>query len=120
MAIKQFMAVHTYHTSEIREQFLDDLSQSDTTEREWSVNWTFEKCKAIATWTGADDFFFCLWEAENENAVITSLTEYGMDDYIFTALYPIYMEIDTRRIINDRKPFKDLVGWRDKLDPKDE
>jgi hypothetical protein len=42
-----------------------------------------------------------------------------MDDYIFTALYPIYMEIDTRRI-NDRKPFKDLVGWRDKLDPKDE
>jgi len=43
MAIKQFMAVHTYHTSEIREQFLDDLSQSDTTEREWSVNWTFEK-----------------------------------------------------------------------------
>lgn len=49
MAIKQFMAVHTYHTSEIREQFLDDLSQSDTTEREWSVNWTFEKCKAIAT-----------------------------------------------------------------------
>lgn len=57
MAIKQFMAVHTYHTSEIREQFLDDLSQSDTTEREWSVNWAFEKCKAIATWTGADDFF---------------------------------------------------------------
>ena len=33
MAIKQFMAVHTYNTSEIREQFLDDLSQSDTTER---------------------------------------------------------------------------------------
>ena len=63
--------------------------------------------------------FFCLWEAENENDVITSLTEYGMDDYIFTALYPIYMEIDTRRI-NDRKPFKDLDGWRDKLDPKDE
>lgn len=42
-----------------------------------------------------------------------------MDDYIFTAPYPIYMEIDTRRI-KERKPFKDLIGWRDNLDPKDE
>jgi hypothetical protein len=29
------------------------------------------------------------------------------------------MEIDTRRM-KERKPFKDLIGWRDKLDPKDE
>lgn len=113
MAQNKFMAIHTYLTSEIREQFLDDLSQSETTESEWAKNWTFDKCRAIATWTGADDFFFCLWEAKNQDDILGSLTEYGMDDYVFTACYPIYTEIDTRRMQN-RMPFKDLVGWRER------
>ena len=38
------------------------------------------------------------------------LTERGFDDYIFTALYPILMYIDSEEV-TERNPYKDFIGW---------
>ena len=42
---------------------------------------------------GIDDFFFCHWEAETEEDIMTTLTENGMDENFITVAYPIIMHI---------------------------
>ena len=67
------------------------MPTTERTDVEWKEIYTFEKCQCKATWVGTDDFFFCQWEAETPEDILTTLTERGFDDYIFTALYPILM-----------------------------
>ena len=60
-----------------------------------------------ATWVGPDDFFFCEWEAENPQDVLDVLTKKGLDEYIFTAMYPIDMHIDVNNF-TDKIPYKPI------------
>lgn len=110
MTRKTFMAIHTFHSSEAKQAFFGGMPESTTTDLEWAESWTFEKCKCIATWAGPDDFFFCHWEADDPQDVLDTLTEKGLDDYIFTALYKTLMHIDQNNL-NNRMPFKDMAGW---------
>ena len=113
MAYKTFMAIHTYHSQETRIALLDRLSASTVTDEEWAKSWKFEKCCCIATWVGTDDFYFCLWEAETEEDILSTLTEKGFDELIFTAFYPILMEIGGRKL-SGRLPGNDMINWRTK------
>ena len=56
---------------------------------------TTAKAQGIATWVGTDDFFFCYWEAETEEDIMTTLAENGMDQNLITVAYPIFMPITT-------------------------
>ena len=110
MARKTFMAIHTYHDEKTKNEFLSDMPTTERTDVEWKEIYTFEKCQCKATWVGTDDFFFCQWEAETSEDILTTLTERGFDEYIFTALYPILMHIDTNQVTG-RNPYKDFIGW---------
>ena len=110
MARKTFMAIHTYHDEKTKNEFLSDMPTTERTDVEWKEIYTFEKCQCKATWVGTDDFFFCQWEAETPEDILTTLTERGFDDYIFTAMYPILMHIDTNQVTG-RNPYKDFIGW---------
>ena len=110
MARKTFMAIHTYHDEKTKNEFLSDMPTTERTDVEWKEIYTFEKCQCKATWVGTDDFFFCQWEAETSEDILTTLTERGFVEYIFTALYPILMHIDTNQVTG-RNPYKDFIGW---------
>ena len=52
--------------------------------------WNFPKAQCLETWVGTDDFFFCHWETEIEEDIMTTLAEYGMDENLITVTYPIF------------------------------
>ena len=98
MSRKKFIAIHTYHNDEMKKAFWAGSHKSTKTDIEWRDGYIFDKCQCTATWVGADDFFFCQWEAENAQDVLDVLTEKGMDEHIFTALYEIDMHIDVNKL----------------------
>jgi len=61
MARKQYLAIHRYHSDEVKKQFLTPPPQQDwQTDLEWAQGWTFEKAKCLGYWVGNDDFFFVI------------------------------------------------------------
>ena len=113
MGRKKFMAIHTYHSDEMKKAFWKGNHKSTNTDIDWRDGYIFEKCQCTATWVGSDDFFFCQWEAENPQDVLDALTAKGMDDYIFTALYEIDMHINAEKLTGDI-PYKPIYY----LDPE--
>ena len=90
---------------------------SELTDFEWRDGYIFEKCQCTGTWVGDDDFFFCQWESENEEDVLKALTSKGMDKYIFTALYPIDMQIDIRNLTG-KVPYGPIFYLDDEYNPE--
>ena len=103
------MAIHTYHDEKTKNELLSDIPTTKITNVGLKEIYKFEKCHCKATGVGTDDFFFCQWEAEMPEDLLTTLTEIGFDDLIFTALYPILMHIDSKEV-TERNPYKDFKG----------
>ena len=78
----------------------------------------FWKAKCSATWVGADDFFFCQWEAENPEDVLSTIAAQGFDEFIFTAMYQIDMHIDANNLTG-KIPYRSVLyldsDWQDPL-----
>ena len=117
MARKKYMAIHTFHNDEMRKAFWRGLHKSELTDFEWRDGYIFEKCQCTGTWVGDDDFFFCQWESESEEDVLKALTSKGMDEYIFTALYPIDMHIDIRNLTG-KIPYEPIFYLDDEYNPE--
>ena len=49
MTRKTFMAIHTFHSDEAKQEFFGGMPESETTDREWAEGWSFEKCRCVAT-----------------------------------------------------------------------
>ena len=107
---KTFMAIHKFHSDEAKQEFFRGMPKSETTDREWAEGQSFEKCRCVATWAGKDDFFFCPWEAESQADFISTLTAKGLDEFIFTAVYPTLMHI-VQNNLSGRTPLKNMTGW---------
>mgnify|MGYP003960989869 FL=1 len=75
------------------------------TDYEWADRWNFPQAQCIATWEGTDDFFFCHWEAETEEDIMTTLTENGIDENLITVAYPIIMHINKNEC-SGRDPYQ--------------
>lgn len=59
---------------------------------------------------GNDDFFFCHWEAEEEQDIHDALALNGLDQFCVTACYRIHSHIDTNALtgkIRSYPPWKD-------------
>ncbi len=107
MSRKKYIAIHTYHSDDTKHKFWAGTNEVEQTDIEWRDKYIFDKCQCTATWVGADDFFFCQWEAETPDDVLNTLTELGLDDYIFTALYQIDMHIDITNLTG-KNPYKGI------------
>ena len=86
MKKRHFMATHTWVSDEARDQVI--AASSQTTDVEFFAGLKTEKAECLANWLGQSDFFFCHWEAESQADIISTLTEKGLDEFIFTAVYP--------------------------------
>ena len=95
MARKKYMAIHTFHSDEMKRAFFRGLHKSELTDFQWRDGYIFEKCQCTGTWVGDDDFFFCHWYAESEQVIIDKLASIGADDLFIT------MAVKTKKPIAD-------------------
>ena len=105
MARKTFLAIHTYKSELAKKNTFESLKNTVRTDYEWADRWNFPKAQCIATWVGTDDFFFCHWEAETEEDIMTTLTENGMGENLITVAYPIIMHINKNEC-SGRDPYQ--------------
>tara|TARA_B100000989_G_scaffold8961_1_gene6132 strand:- start:1137 stop:1460 length:324 start_codon:yes stop_codon:yes gene_type:complete len=79
---KHFMATHTWTSKEARDKVIE--MNSGMTEEEFFSSLKTEKAETLQHWMGKDDFFFCHWYAESEDAIIEALEKVGFNDLIVT------------------------------------
>ena len=99
---KHFIAVHTCFTDEARRNFID-LSKG-LTHAQMIEACKDEKAEMLAQWMGKDDFFYCHWFAESEEAIHGLLEELGVDQMCATSVNEMSRYVDA----NDRN--SKLVG----------
>ena len=97
------MATHTWTSKEARDKVIE--MNSGMTEEEFFSGLKTEKAETLQHWMGKDDFFFCHWYAESEDAIIEALEKVGFNDLIVTM--PNEMQ---RYISSDKLTGKPLVN----------
>ena len=102
MAMYRYMSIHTFHTEETKKAMMKWAAENKATQREFMAGQVFDKCRALATWLGNDDVFFCHWLAEIEEDIQAVLRENGKDQLVFTACYEISIHIDDRCLTDER------------------
>ena len=71
MAKKHFICTHTWVSPEARAEFLK--MTSDITDREFFESVKTERDETLRHWMGKEDFFYCHWFAEDEDAIFAAL-----------------------------------------------
>ena len=65
--MKYFLATHTCFSHETRRGFIEH--SKTLTDRQMLEGVRTEKAQMLAHWMGKDEFFFCHWLAESEEAI---------------------------------------------------
>ena len=68
---KHFLCTHTWASEEAKEQFL--VATKDMTDRQLLEGFKTEKAELLQNWMGKEDFFYCHWYAEDEDAIFSAL-----------------------------------------------
>ena len=80
--MKHFIATHTCFSEEARRAFIENTKA--LTHKEMIEGTKSEKAKLLAHWMGKDDFFFCHWLADSEEAIHDVLEVQGIAAIIVT------------------------------------
>ena len=84
--MKHFIAVHTFTDDERKAEFFamaPHMTIDDALIKSESAN-------AMQSWISKDeDFFFCHWEAEDEDVILSILDERGMGKFLQTICYEL-------------------------------
>lgn len=111
MMRKQFLAIHTYLSDEVKKQSLMPPPREDwQTDHEWAQDWTFEQAKCLGYWVGNDDFFFCHWEAEDEQDIHDALASKGLNEFVVTACYRAHDHVHVSSLTGNQRNYG---PWRD-------
>ena len=94
MAKKHFMCTHTWMGDEAKKMGLEATSQM--TDREFFASIKTPRAETLQHWMGQEDFFYCHWYAEDEDAIIDHLDKVGFNTLMNTLPneMPIYMAHD--------------------------
>ena len=82
MGKKHFLCTHTWTNEQARDQFLNIIGQM--TDREYLAAVSTEQAELLQTWLGQDDFFFCHWFADSEEAIHSAIELSGTHELIVT------------------------------------
>ena len=102
MAMKRFMAIHTYHSEAAKKAMMQWAAENTASQKEFMATQVFDKCRTVATWIGSDDFFFCHWLAETDEDIHNALGQNGMDQLVITACYETSIHIDEACVTGER------------------
>ena len=78
MIKKHFMCTHTWAGENARKGFLDQ--SKGMTDRQMFDAIKTEKAELLGHWLGKDDFFYCHWYAQDEEAIFEALDKLGFND----------------------------------------
>ena len=109
MAMRRYMAIHTFHSEQTKRAVMKWAAENKATQREFMAGQVFDKCRTLATWLGNDDFFFCHWEAEDEQDIHNALAENGLDKFVVTACYRAHSHIDTKNLTGEIRNYPPWV-----------
>ena len=79
---KHFMCTHAFLNNDAKKAF-EDASNS-MTDREIFEMMKGKKAEMLGHWRGDEDFFFCHWYAEDEDAIIDHLDKVGFNSLMNT------------------------------------
>ena len=82
MEKKHFMCTHTWGSDEARDKVVEQ--SSEMTDADFFGLLKTDKAEVLQHWMGKDDFFFCHWFAESEEAIYEVLEAAGFNDFIVT------------------------------------
>ena len=102
------MCTHTFLDAKAKQAFED--ASKNMTDREIFEMMKGERAEMLGHWRGEDDFFFCHWEAEEEQDIHDALELNGLDQFCVTACYRIHSHVDTNALtgqIRSYPPWKD-------------
>ena len=80
--MKHFLATHTRMSEESRRGFIEHSKV--LTDRQMFEGIKTDKAEMIAHWMGREEFFFCHWYAESEEAIHDALANLGLDKIVVT------------------------------------
>ena len=85
------MCTHTFLDAKAKQAFED--ASKNMTDREIFEMMKGERAEMLGHWRGEDDFFFCHWFAEDDDAIIEHLDKVGFNALMNTMPneMPIYM-----------------------------
>ena len=92
MAKKHFLCTHTWVSPEARDTF--NQMFAEVTDRDFFNAIKTEEAETLQHWMGKEDFFYCHWYAENEDAIFEALDGIGANDFMAS------LPIETMRYIN--------------------
>ena len=82
MTKKHYICTHTCSDPEARKTFIDNTT--NITVREFFESIGTDKAKLLQHWMGKEDFFFCHWYAESEEAIFENLEKAGFNSLMMT------------------------------------
>ena len=91
---KHFMCTHAFHDGDAKQVFED--ASKGMTDRQTFELLKGEKAEMLGHWRGNEEFFFCHWYAEDEDAIFDQLEKVGFNKLMNTLPneMPIYMAHD--------------------------
>ena len=90
-------------SDDIKDKFLEDTK--NTTDKELFEGMKTDKAELLQHWMGTEDFFYCHWYAEDEDAIFAVLENMGMNDVMVT------LPTETQRYISsDRSTGERMVN----------
>ena len=98
MGKKHFICTHTWLNEDAKKQGTEFTS--NMTEQEFFDSVKTDKAETLAHWMGKEDFFYCHWFAEDEDAIFDALEGIGGNDFMAT------LPIETERYV-DSSDIKD-------------
>ena len=92
MTKKHFIAIHTCFSEETRTAFIEH--SKNLTHRQIIQGSKFEDAEMVSQWMGKEEFFYCHWLAEDEDAILSALEKIGINDIVVTVAYQMTRFID--------------------------
>ena len=80
--MKHYLATHTCFTEESRRGFIEHSKV--LTDRQMFEGIKTDKAQMLAHWMGKEEFFFCHWYAESEDAIFENLEKAGFNSLMMT------------------------------------
>ena len=82
MGKKHYMCTHTWSNPDTVKDIIKQ--QGEMTDKEFFAGLKSEKAETLQHWMGKDDFFFCHWYAESEDAIFENLEKAGFNSLMMT------------------------------------
>ena len=95
---KHFMCTHAFLNNDAKKAF-EDASNS-MTDREIFEMMKGKKAEMLGHWRGDEDFFFCHWYAEDEDAIINHLDKVGFNSLMNTLPNEMSIYMTNNKFIN--------------------